>query len=361
MTYHRLLAAFASCLLVAGASPADAQSASLAPLKSMSTLAADADKTIAAAVQANLQKLDAQDPAQQSAARDALVADADGTSAAYKDRYSAAVAAQYVEQNVAAKEPRARLNAAVALARIAGKTNSAKLQPAVLALIDPKQPEAVQLWALKAAGAILADSMKADPQRKLLTSIVPSIKDRLTTPMTDDAYNALNVPVAGANSAVVDEILRLTQARLAMYQANQIPVEEASIDANGLSHILTNYWTNPAVVTKPQQVQTMQLVCHLVATAAQLGDQAGAGTPEREQFQGLINRVVASVYVAASTTQQTGLAQVAQNVLGQIKPQQAVLATQVQPLCPAIRQVPGFQAIKDPAPVGAGNPAGNPQ
>ena len=343
---HRVLTALAvACVVLISASEAAAQSV-LTTLKTLTTIDSNAERTIQQVVKANVQKLDSQDPAMQSAAREALASDGVNGSAAYNDKYATAVAAELAAPAVAqAENARKRLNAAVALARIASTTKSAKLTPAVLAMLDPKQPEAIQLWALKAAAFVLPEAVQVDPQRKpaLLAAIVPSIAERLTSALTQEAYEALKVPHTNA----AEEVLRLVEARIKLYQSNPLAIDEASVDRAGLIFIMQGgNWSDQKIVTQPQRVRAMQAVCTLATLAAQQGDLANAGSPEREQYQLLITGLAGGVYVAAQVTQQPLLAQVANKVASDAKPQNAQLVPAVAPLCPAIAQVPGFQGIQ---------------
>ena len=352
---HRLLTAVIAASALSWSGTAVAQSAALAPLRSSSNIDGNGEKIIRGVVAGHLQKMDPANPSSFSAARDALVSDAVSESQTYKEKYAAAVAEEIASPPIAeSPDARKRLNAAVALARIAANTQSGKLQPAVLALLGPKQPEAVQLWALKAAGSILPDTLKNDPQKTLLKSIVPAVKERLSSPMSSEAYAALSVPKEASGPAVIDEILNLLELRVELYKSQPHLIDEATVDYGGLQYILgQTVWTDPNLVPQPQKVRTMQAVCDLVTLSAQLGDAAVPGTPEREQFQLLALRVIGSVYVAATVSGAQDLAKVANLIHGQLKTQGVQLSNVVRPLCPAIQQTNGFQQIK---PMAGANP-----
>src|SRR5678815_4626706 len=94
-------------------------------------------------------KFRAVDTTQVPKAREAIVAEARGGSAAYLAKYAETVNNDVQGLLKDVKDMRARLNAAIVVARVAEIANNTKLEKAVLALLEKSQPEASKLWGMR--------------------------------------------------------------------------------------------------------------------------------------------------------------------------------------------------------------------
>src|SRR5205085_2577218 len=116
--------------------------------------------------------------ASQSAARDALIAEAsDGAqpaSPAYLDTY-AELLNPAVGKLASNPQMRVRLNAAIVTARVAERADNSRLADAAVAFINDKS-EPVALWGLKAARALIPAVLR-DPLLAPNNKLVPAAAD----------------------------------------------------------------------------------------------------------------------------------------------------------------------------------------
>lgn len=115
--------------------------------------------------------------------------------------------------------PRAKLNAAIAIERVAGKTANPSLVPAVNVLLDDSS-EAIALWGIKAARPLIAAG--GPGASALADHLAATVKAHSGSgPIVEEAYAALLTdPV---QPAMVDPLLTLLEARTAAYGTGALP------------------------------------------------------------------------------------------------------------------------------------------
>lgn len=299
-------------------------------------------------------------------ARDALVNDAKGGSAAFLAKYAEILNAEMLSVLKDVKEMRPRLNAAIVIARVAEIANNTKLEKSVLALLDKNQPEALKLWGMRAARPILPELIKVNGEKPLIDAIITTVKQFPDNgPLAEDAYDALNPRTATAKAipTIVDALLDLTAWRLDIYK-NGIPggggktllPDLPEADSTPFANILFPDVWKALDKNKKQDVRTMQLAVDLMHWSAIRGETA-AYRQYRDQLQASIKQVSGGVYVAASVLNEPNVANLAKGVSGSAGQQAINLEQLVQPLCEAIPKMKGFESVTVPppaAPVGAG-------
>ncbi len=176
------------------------------------------------------------------------------------------------------KEVRGTLNAAIVAARVAQDCANAKLVPVVAKLLDDKC-EAINLWGMRAARYVLADSIKAGTHKQLLASVMavagryiippvaaadrPSVGPAIIT----EAVKALTQSIDKAVVQVVaDPLLSLAQKRMTLYgNKNTIP-DEAQGESDPVKFLSrAAVW---AGLTPQQQKSTRQLIADLLVLLA---------------------------------------------------------------------------------------------
>ena len=225
-------------------------------------------------------KLASDDPAVRTAARMALVDLAtvpgpEQASVQYLNTLATSVNTQLLPL-ATNKNVLVRLNAAIAIARIANKTDSDLLSPVVLVLLADKN-EAIQIWALRAARdvapAVLRNPLLA-PKDKLMPTIVAVAQANPTPAVMDEAYKALMLNHTAKRpppaiwkpmvATAVTQMGNLLKSRLDAYR-NGVPTEPV-LDAQA-----ANFLVHPAVfkeISPAQASQSSQLICDLMALAA---------------------------------------------------------------------------------------------
>jgi hypothetical protein len=254
-------------------------------------------------------------PTAQSAAKDAIIAEAlssgtDKPSGIFLAVYATALDAA-LKPAVASKDVRVRLNAAVVAGRVAEKANSAGLVPTVLALLKDEN-QAVALMAVKAAkplippvlnaaasvpapaaraGGAAGAANAAGPQIPLIQALVAATtKFADFGPLVQSAYEALqieqaatNVPRANWNfavPAVVKAIQEIMAARLELYKSGVPDMPQVDPKVGNFLILTQGVWS----AAPAQQVQTIQLLSNLISLAGQ----RVALTPDRTKKEDLI-------------------------------------------------------------------------
>ena len=86
-----------------------------------------------------------------SAAREAIINEAKGGSPQFLVKYAEILNAEAFPIIQKCNDMRGRLNAGIAVAKVAELANNSKLEKCVLALLDKDQPEALKVWGIRAA------------------------------------------------------------------------------------------------------------------------------------------------------------------------------------------------------------------
>lgn len=234
----------------------------------------DADQAVLKTfIDSQVAKLSSAKAAEQEDARDALIKEVDGSSTpAYQDAYAMTLA------TAAAKLPdspdyRTRLNAAVAVGRVAERSQNLRLKALALRFAHDKS-SAVALWGVKAVRAMLPLQLRSQIQADdpFLTRLVPAISDNLSGPVVQVAYEAYRLNILVDRRSLSDDMLRavippmqeLFGTRLALYAADG--PDEPQVDT-----LASNFLVNGAVwnvETTQQKTQTLQSIAQMVYGAS---------------------------------------------------------------------------------------------
>jgi hypothetical protein len=300
-------------------------------------------------------------------AREAIIAEARGGSAAYLAKYGEILNAEILGILKDVKDMRARLNVAIVVARVADIANNTKLEKSVLALLDKGQPEALKLWGMRAARPLLPELIKVNGEKPLIEAIIATVKQFPDNgPLAEDAYEALNPRNVAAKAVpiVVDPLLDLTAWRIEIYK-NGVPGQGGKTllpdvpdaDSTPFINIFNQgVWTN-LDKNKKQDVRTMQLACDLMHWSAARGEMP-AYRMYREQLQSSINKVSGGIYVAASVLNENVVRDLAQKVNHDIMQQAVDMVAVVHPLCEQIPHMKGFEDVHPPQPAQQVGPQG---
>ena len=310
-------------------------------------------QAIELAVTTNVKKLADANPDAQRQAREALIGEVRAAGA----EPSAAFMAAYSEAlgNAVMKLPkdvdvRALLNAAIVVARVAEITKSPKLEPVILWLLGENQPEAIKLWGMKAARGIMPELARQNLHKKLLAQVVPTVKAHPTGAMTAEAYEALLL----SDAATMNELLNLVALRASLYQGPAAP-EDPNVDYTPFPFLSVKGW---AALQQPQRVRVLQLICSLMVLGARHGDAAEVNTLEKDQLTTLVQSVAKALEAIALQLGNQQLRNVASNASRAVPMEPAA-----KEVCPAIRQIKGFEAVQEPSMNAGGEapatPAGN--
>ena len=198
-----------------------------------------------------------------------------------------------------AKNPgmRLKVNIGVVTARAADNSKTilqaTPLQSVVLTLMDDPS-DAVALWGMKGAAAILSASNPAGLNMVLLKRIVPAVeKHKLSGPITDEAYTALQEPTP----EVIGELMKLYEKRVAFYKEG-VP-QEASAESRASTRltIQDGMWSKMSAAEKKK---VMNLIADLLA-----GVSKAILDPEQaknaEQLHLVASKTSQAVYVVANS------------------------------------------------------------
>jgi hypothetical protein len=158
-------------------------------------------KTIDAYVAGQVERLAGTDASAQSTARDNLVAASNG-SPAFADAYAKSIN-DALTPVVKGNDFRAKLNAAVAAARIADKTNSPRLHDIAMVMLADKNPGIV-LWGAKAAKAVVPAMFAAQgaaASGDLIKAVAQAALTSHSGPIAAEAYQTLAPRVVGVPAA----------------------------------------------------------------------------------------------------------------------------------------------------------------
>lgn len=280
----------------------------IAPAIKAAAAVSDADRTaIKQFVTDQANKLASTDPAQQSAARDALLKEVSGDpQAAFLDAYAQAINDGML---TLADNPsiRVRLNAAIVLAKVAEKAQaqSLRLKPAVLKFRADKD-EAVALWGVKAHKPLVLAQLRSQvvPNDPLVAGLPAAIKNNLAAPVVQAAYEALQVdylnqkgltePVYAAAVAAVQDLLAM---RAAQYK-NGTP------DGPLVDTLATGFLVDISVwkaQRQEQRTRTAQLLCDVLAGAASEAAKLPRLTENRDELIETVQAIGKAISVTGSS------------------------------------------------------------
>jgi hypothetical protein len=250
---------------------------------------------------------------------------------------------------------RARLNLAIAIARVAEHTRSANLAPAVQALMNDKHP-ALQLWGLKGVRPMLPALLATGAAGPLINQVQAVARQHpKDTAIAQEAYEAFSVAPGGLNPTIIKPVigplLALAQARVAQYENGAASPPDPAIEVTAINYLMKpGLWT---LLAPQDQQAVMQLICDLMSHVA---TRSAVDEAQYDQYKQLVASCAGGIWVVATILKDQNLIQVAATARGAAegagKPDLRVL---VKPLLPAIRAVPQFANIKVPVGNGAGN------
>jgi len=300
-------------------------------------------------------------------ARETIIAEARGGSAAYLAKYAEVLNVDILNILKDVKDRRARLNAAIVVARVADIANNTKLEKSVLAFLEKNQPEELKSWGMRAARPLLPELVKVNGEKPLIELIISTVKQFPGNgPLAEDAYDALNPRTATAKAvpAIVDPLLDLTAWRIEIYK-NGVPggggktllPDIPDADSTPFVNIFNqDVWKN-LDKNKKQDVRSMQLASELMWWSAVRGE-TGAYRGSREQLQGSIAKVSGGIFVAASILGENAVRDLAQKVNHDITQQAVDMVAVVHPLCDLLPHMKGFEEIHPPQPAQQVGPQG---
>jgi hypothetical protein len=345
------------------------------------TNAMAAEKPIKAFVDQQVQKLKSDDPLAQAAARDALVAEAQGPagggnigagaaagagaagagaapagpSAAFLDKYTE-VLNTALNEPAKHKDPRVRLNTAIVVARVAKEaskdTNNARLAPIVTEMLADES-EAVVLWAVKASKflipAILSNAVSRQ-NNTLLPAFMKAVQKQIKSgPIVQSAFESLRVEPSAVGQAnwnavvplIVDPIHQLLAIRIDEYKKGIPPLAYSESTVTAFLCLRT-VWN---AQTKAQQKRTVQEISNLIGVASQ---RFGTATSiQRAELADLINKAMAACWVIGDTIGNEEMKKEARTDLGPTTPP-AEVVKRVQGMPDAIRSNQQFADLKAP-------------
>lgn len=287
----------ASAQRAGGGLPADLKSAADARPRR-----AEIEKFITAQV-AKLQKGKV---AEREAARDLLDRESKLVGAAPSPSYLEVYATVLNKQLVGLAKhevPHARLNAAIALQRVAKNANNGAL--AVAATTFAQDPSAgVVLWAAKAAQFIIPPLATAGKTTKLTAALVAGVRKHPDSgDLADEAYKALTMEIRNnpqrvnesAVGVLLPDVLKLFEFRVQQYEKTTPPAPR--VDERGAIFLtIGRVWSNPA--TAKSHPAIMQQLSNLIGFTAQ-HVAAREENDARKQFTDLLQQAGDALTVVA--------------------------------------------------------------
>lgn len=299
-------------MAVGTCSVARAWSAVLPPDVRNTTNAAAVRPQIQAFLAPQIAKLSGTDATEQSAAKDAIVAEVQPGAAGkpsdlFYDAYCEALDAAF-KPLLKNSDIRVRLNLAVIAARVAERAPSPRLLPTVTALLGDDN-EAVALWAVKAAKPLVPAVLNVPANAKnntLIPAVVAAAGKFVNSgPLIQSAYSALSIEQAavavnraawnGAVPLAVKGVLDIMAKRVEAYAKDGVPQMPNAEGVPLLFLTQTSVWPNqPADL----QTQTVQTISNLISVAGQ-----HVGRVPRSDREG----VLATIVIAAKGLSVVGL------------------------------------------------------
>lgn len=275
---------------------------------------------IQAYVDAAVKNLASDDADKQATGRDNLakgVEVADPTAQAspqYLDAYAAAVSKALMPLTQH-EDMRVRLNAAIANARVAERAGNDRLADVTIRFINDKT-EAVALWGVKAARAMLPTALGKGGNNPVVAALVAAAQKFMFGPIVAEVYDALGLnvlnpqsrPQPNAIKAAVPQMLKVFRLRVGSYGASVPP--DPAID-NVASEFLSfgPVWQqmNPA-----QRVEALQTMADLISFAGQYA-QLMEGD-ERQALLPVFKRTGAALQVIGDSTKNAPVSNAAREV-----------------------------------------------
>lgn len=287
------------------------QTAIPSAVRTAASITDDNRSAISAFVKGSLDKLvNAKTPAERDNARDGLINAVIGAdvSIAYVDAYAQALNDALLPL-ADDKSMQTRMNVGIIAGRVAERTQSLRLKPVVLKLLNDKS-DPVVLWGAKAAKPLLIAQMRlqVNANEPLLTALVPAVQDNLAGPVALAAYDALRLNLMSDRDAVsepmlqavVPHIQKLLAARVKLYAEGMPDTPVNDTLATGFL-VDTKVWK----AQKPEQhTATVQLIVDLLAQGSR---RAASFTekseqPQREAVVQTLKLVGSAVRVIAEAT-----------------------------------------------------------
>jgi hypothetical protein len=313
---HPGLLRLACCLtipavLVLSAGPLRAQVAPSESLKTATSITDAERQALQGWIRQQVADLSGTDPAKRSAAKDALLAQANGPSGqpaspTYLDAYANALNTELAPL-AAHNDLQIRLIAGIVAAQVAAKADNTQLMPVTLTLMGDKS-EAVAYWGVRAAKHVLPAVLRNplfQKNNKLQPMIVSTVKSHLSGalsgPIVAEGYGALTLLLLDTNKPdpnlrlVVGDMLDLFRARLELYKRATVPPEPIAERTPTGFLIHPAVW--PAQTTKEQRVAAMQAMSDLIALASQHAQTADP--QQRDALSLLIQQTAKSIWVGA--------------------------------------------------------------
>jgi hypothetical protein len=252
---------------------------------------------------ARLQKGKATD---QKKARDLLVKESGAAgvtpSPSYLEVYSTVVNKQ-LKTLSKSQDPRTRLNAAIALQRVASKTNNGVLaETAATFAADPCA--GVSLWGTKASQNILPSLARAGKNTNLTGAIVEGVRKHPDQPeLLEEAYRALTLELRAnpqnvnpqAVPVLLPDVLKLFELRVKQY-VTTTPTAPLLDERAAIFLTASRVWTHPEA--RKHHAAIMQQLSDLVSLATQHAA-ARDGNAAREPFTNLVRRLGEALTVVA--------------------------------------------------------------
>jgi hypothetical protein len=265
-------------------------------------------------------------------------------SVAYANQYAEDLNAEALKLIARAKGIRPRLNVAIAIARTAENTRSTRLEPAILALLQPGQPEVVKLWGIRAGRHIVPALISLNAQQKLVDATMAAARAHPTGAMMQEAYQALAHDTSpNAADKSVEPLKVLVRTRIALY-ARQL-AEDPSAEG-----IAFNYLTHADVWTRlpaRQRQEVMQLLADVIVLLARHGDVAPPDL--RHEIAGTINRIAQGGIIVFKEAKEQPAEMVFWKIHNNTRGFATVNLTELTgDLHDVISKAPGFQDIKPP-------------
>ncbi len=309
------------------------------PILSEKTSLTPNTQDIVAFIKENVARLADDDAETVSNARGDLLAGSFSTSnvpasVVYLDAYVGAVARELAALQAQKPSLRVKVNIGIVAAKVADNAKAilpaTALQNVIKTLMqDPN--DAVALWGMKAAAAVLTAPNQTTPNVALLRLILPTVDaHHLSGPITDEAYAALLDP----SPPVIDTLINLYAKRVAVYKTGAIP-QDPSVELRASAPLTTQsgMWSKLSV-------RDRQTVMNIIADL--LSEASGAmGKKENvdsvDQLRLAITKACAAVSVVAGSLNNNDLREQAERASK--LPSNASAATVVQVITPIVAAV----------------------
>ncbi len=326
-------------------------------LKSAPSLDRAGETMINRFVKQHMDALGDKEPAKVRDARERLVREVrsgmNPAGRAYEVAYTSAINTETVAILDGGANLRAKLNAAIVVARVAEASRAVRLEAAITKLLQ-NQEEALQLWGMKAAKAVMPELIKANVHQKLFECMRSVIEKHPTGAMTQEAYDAFTrtgdnpqTQVVIDPRLVVEPLLALAQVRLGEW-AKGVPNEPAVDRSPFMFLTQKGIWD---MILKPvQRTRTMQAIWDGIVLCAYHADSTVG--PARGEVAELCRGLTEVLGAAAMVMNEQSLAQKAQQSAQRLR-NAAKLLPIIQELAPELKKTRGFESIKDAPPPAA--------